>query len=105
MTTKQTTIKPAAPTNAADRVDPVVSRQVLVYTEYHSGDHTPYTCMIRDRNDKDVGQFSELKSMFRDAGIDDGDEFEITIRRTGNRPFENTRIELVKAHTYERVPC
>ena len=81
-----------------------ISTATMVYNDYYAEyGHVLYKAEARNHSDEPVGQLSCLLSMFEQAGIEDGDEFELIIRKTGNRPFDGTRIELVAPHTYERV--
>lgn len=64
--------------------------------------HTPYRNVMRSHDDQDIGQFSVLDDLFREADIQDGDEVEIIVKKTGNRPFGDKAIVYVKPHTYER---
>jgi hypothetical protein len=80
-------------------------KRSLVLTEYWSGTHRPYTNMLHDGDtDEDLGQLQPdvLRELVEESGAVDGDEIEITIRRTGRRPFGDRKIRLVKPHTYER---
>jgi hypothetical protein len=64
--------------------------------------HMPYQNMVHNLKDKEVFQMSELENLLKAANVEDGDEFEITIRRTGRRPFPNLVWKWVSDHTYAR---
>lgn len=51
-----------------------------------------------------VGQMPLLRELLDEAGLEDGDEFELVIRKTGRRPFGDRRVVWTRAHTYEREP-
>ena len=72
----------------------------FVYRDYWDGEHNPYTDNIHDLKDEDICQLPrELRCLWPED-IKDGDEIEITITKTGNRPFGDRRIILQKPHTY-----
>jgi hypothetical protein len=79
-----------------------ISTRTWVYVDFWSGDHRPYCNVVRTVEDEEIGQMSNLSSLFQEAGLDDGDEFEITIRKTGNRPFGDRKVRLVEPHKYRR---
>lgn len=83
--------------------EPESDTRIYVYRDYFSGDHRPYQGMIHDDEDVKVDKHSLLFDMCRYLGIQDGDEFEITIRKTGNRPF-STRWQLVAPSIYRPMP-
>ena len=58
--------------------------------------------MLRDRDDRPVDHFHMLEAIFKGAGASDGDEVEVSARRTGRRPHGDRRVVLVSPHTYER---
>ena len=82
-----------------------IARRCFIYRNYWNEDesHRPYRNMLHDGNDKRCGLATEIESMFADAGAVDGDEVEIIIRCTGNRPFGGRIWKLLKAHTYGPV--
>lgn len=82
--------------------DPESYTQTYVYRDYFSGEHRPYQAMLHDDEDTKVDKHAMIFDMCRYLGIQDGDEFEITIRKTGNRPF-NTRWQLVAPNIYRPV--
>lgn len=77
-----------------------------VITHYHSGDHTPYLYMMRDpETDIESGQAgvnSVLGTLVRKLGVNDGEEIEVIVRKTGRRPFGNKRVVLTEPHIYGR---
>jgi len=87
-------------------------KRSLVLTEYWSGSHRTYSNMLRDGDtDEDLGQIRSdvLCELIAESGVVDGDEIEITICRTGQRPFGDRKVKLTKPHltkphTYEREP-
>lgn len=88
-------------------------RGTVVYRNHHSTSlwpelgrlHTPYRDILHDpETDDQLAQANEpLRGMLRELGAEDGDELEIVVRKTGNRPFEGTIWALTEAHKYERV--
>jgi len=59
--------------------------------QFHLPDHdavVSYDCVIADA--------------LKRAGVADGDEIEIIVRKTGRRPFGDRRMVLVEPHTYRR---
>ncbi len=76
-----------------------------IYREYWNEEetYTSYSNMIHTPEDKKVSQWMFLRDMICEAGIEDGEEFEITINRTDNRPFPNRIWKLVRPGTYEPV--
>lgn len=50
------------------------------------------------------GRSDALERALIEAGVQDGDEFEIVVRKTGRRPFGDRRVVYTKPHTYEREP-
>lgn len=67
---------------------------------YWSGNHNPYTHCIHKTSGAAVSDSGLLERLLDEAGVQDGDEFEITVTRTGNRPFGNRRVILQEPHTY-----
>lgn len=67
---------------------------------YWSGNHSPYINRIHRLDGSEVSLSSLLEKLLNEAGIQDGDEFEITITRTGNRPFGNRRMILQEPYRY-----
>lgn len=73
----------------------------FVYRDYWDKGHNPYTNNLHDLNDEDVCQLPrELHCLWPDD-LKDGDEIEITITKTGSRPFGDRRIVLQRPHIYE----
>lgn len=74
----------------------------FVYRDYWNEEqnHNPYTDMIHDLNDRKVLQLNSALHHLYPDDLKDGDEIEITITKTGNRPFGDRRIVWQKAHTY-----
>lgn len=64
----------------------------------------PYRNMLHDEHDNYLSQASRepLESLLLAVAAKDGDEVEITVRKTGRRPFGDRRIVLTAPHTYER---
>lgn len=80
---------------------PVTAR--LVATDYWSGSDRPYRGVFHDRNtDERLDVWKTLHQLLESAGVTDGDEVEITVCKTGERPFGDRRVRLVAPHTYER---
>ena len=72
-----------------------------VYRDNWSGDFRPYTNLLitADRPDQPE-QVTPLEPLFAAAGVEDGDEIEIIVRKTGRRPFGERRVILQAANTY-----
>ena len=62
----------------------------FVYRDYWDGEHNPYKGIIHNPNDDCIQNTDLLDSLFPN-GLKDGDEIEITITKTGNRPFGDRR--------------
>ena len=86
----------------------VGSAQVtVVVSDYWSEDfahrpHASYARMLRDERDEPLSKPAVLDALIDFAGALDGDEIEITIKKTGRRPFGDRRVVLVEPHTYRR---
>lgn len=74
-----------------------------------SGDHLSYLGMVHDANDRRVDLAGMLtgsagvdgaRGLFEDAGVRDGDAFEISVRRTGSRPFRDRWVILQEPGRY-----
>ena len=87
-----------------------VSRKVevstkLAFSHYWNSDftHTPYMHVMFDPETKqEVSLDSIVEKMLDLTDAQEGDEFEITISKTGQRPFGDRRMFLFKAHNYRR---
>jgi hypothetical protein len=80
-------------------------RRSIVLTDYWHGKDRPYQGMLRDgETDANLGQVGPetLLELVAESGAVDGDEIEITVRRTGRRPFGDRRVRLVRPHKYKR---
>ena len=75
-----------------------------VFTQYRADDHVTYNHVLHDAQDTSVAQVSFLADLFEEAGVLDGDEVELVVRRTGRRPFGDRKIRLVAPHGYKREP-
>ncbi len=64
--------------------------------------NVPYRAMMHTEGDVKADWHASWRSMLEEVGAKDGDEVEITIRRTGRRPFGDRRMRLVRDHEYER---
>lgn len=75
----------------------------FVYRDYWNEDqsHRPYRDMMHNSNDDNVFQLNEALHDLYPDDLKDGDEIEITITKTGNRPFGDRRIVWQKAHIYD----
>ena len=74
-----------------------------VTTDFYSGNHRPYRNILRGSvTDEQLSKIDVLDTLILESGAIDGDEIEITVRRTGQRPFGDRKVRLVKPHTYER---
>ena len=63
--------------------------------------HTPYMYQLfEDGQETDLSEMVE--SMLSSIDAEDGDEFEITITKTGKRPFGNRKMFLFQPHGYRR---
>lgn len=74
----------------------------FINRDYWSGDHRPYRNVLHDLSDKPADWFAVRERLFAEAGIRDGDVFEVIVRRTGERPF-STVWRRTKPHVYEPV--
>lgn len=63
------------------------------------GNHRPYRNMVHDENDEARFQLCNLDELLE--CVEDGEEFEITVRPTRRRPFGERRYRYQRAHTYE----
>lgn len=78
----------------------------LLLRDYWSGDHRPYQGMAHTVEGVLLRQlpWEIFGKLLEQAGVKDGDVFELTIRKTGERPFGDRRIVYTKPHTYELEP-
>lgn len=77
----------------------------IVLTVYWSGEHVSYRNKLHDGvTDEDLGQVQPrvLQELLEESGAVDGDEIEIVVRKTGQRPFGDRKVRLIRPHTYER---
>ncbi len=84
---------------------PTDDKPTYVVTDYWDKGcaHRPYTSVLHTPGtDGHVDRAAALRDAIEAAGAVDGDEIEIIVRKTGNRPFGNRRMRLVRPHTYER---
>lgn len=90
---------PAVPTESS-----VASKRFL-FREYWNMEENfrPYRNMLHSLEDVDICQMSQLSELMEAAGLKDGDEIEITVRATGNRPFPDRIWKHVGPHRYEPV--
>lgn len=81
------------------------SRRRFIFRNHRNNEqsHCPYQNMIHDLNDAQLFQMSEFAQCFVEAGVKDGDEIEIIIRRTGKRPFGDRIWKLLSPHIYGPV--
>jgi hypothetical protein len=82
-----------------------VTTPTYVVTDYWDADyaHRPYTSALHTPGtDGHMDRAAALHDAIEAAGAVDGDEIEIIVRKTGNRPFGNRRMRLTRPHTYER---
>jgi len=83
---------------------------MAVWCDYWNPERTycPYTGMLHDsKTDEYIEQASwdsTLARAARDADVEDGDEIEIIVRRTGRRPFGDRKIVRTEPHEYKREP-
>lgn len=64
--------------------------------------HRPYRGVLRTSGDREASAGDVVRDLCVRAGVHDGDEFEISVQRTGRRPFGDRRMHWVSPHTYER---
>ncbi len=65
--------------------------------------HRTYRNMLRTSpKDSRVREVDALRKAIAEAGVVDGDEVEIIVRKTGRRPFGNRKVRYVGPHTYRR---
>ncbi len=77
----------------------------LVLTDYWSEGgvgHRSYRGVWRTTDDAEADTNELHDRLCEEAGVQDGDEFEVTIKKTGRRPFGDRRVRYVRPHTYER---
>lgn len=76
---------------------------LAVVHHYFSGNgHTPYRNNVSFIGDCPVKTNLTLGKLIEMAGfVEDGDEIQITIKKTGNRPHGNRTVRYTKPHTYE----
>lgn len=72
----------------------------LIRRAYWAGSHAPYPWATVTQNGEQADYNEIISGLFKECEIDDGDEFIITINKTGNRPFGDRRVILQAAHTY-----
>lgn len=74
----------------------------FIYRDYWNAEenHCPYVCQLHDTKDNQLFKLYDLKHLFDAAGVKDGDEVEITIKKTGKRPFGKRIWKLLAPHTY-----
>lgn len=78
------------------------SREKFICRDYWSGNHRPYQNVWHNLEDSRFNQYEMWDRLMKEAGVKDGDEFEIIIRKTGRRPF-STIWRLVEPHIYQAV--
>jgi hypothetical protein len=74
------------------RGPPSEARAVAVLRDYRHAGHIPHTNQWHTQDDKYVGQKPVIDILMREVGLQDGDEFEVIVRRTGRRPFGDRRV-------------
>lgn len=73
----------------------------FVFRNYWAGNSDwPYRAVIHDLQDQHLAKQEALNPLFKSLGIQDGDEFEIIIKKTGRRPFGDRRFILQEPHIY-----
>lgn len=85
----------------------VEGKAVCILVDYHHGNHRPYRNCLHDAQDESVDQArsrTPLEAAIIASGAVDGDEIEIIVRKTGNRPFGDRKYRYTAPHTYEREP-
>ncbi len=74
---------------------------IAVVHHYFSESHTPYRNNVSFIGDCPVKTNVTLAKLIEMAGfVEDGDEIQITIKKTGNRPHGNRRVRLCASHQY-----
>lgn len=95
------TLRPVA--NVPDG-EPIEAVCRAVITDYHSGGQVPYPSTLHDPDtDETLAAWSVIRDLRKRAGVTDGEEVEIIMRRTGRRT-DLSKMRLVAAHTYRREP-
>jgi hypothetical protein len=80
----------------------------VVVTDYHDRAHRPYESLLHGpvldgrAVDEKLDPHHVLASLLAVAGARDGDEIEITVTRTGARPFGDRRVVNVDEGAYRR---
>lgn len=75
----------------------------FIYREYWNEDetHAFYENILHTADDEKFAQVSELKRLFEAAEVEDGDEIEITVKKTGRRV--DAVWKYTAPHTYSKV--
>jgi hypothetical protein len=76
----------------------------FVVTDYWSdAGERPYSSVLHNvRTDRAADFVDVLKRAVERVHARDGDEIEVTITKTGKRPFGNRKVRLIGPHTFER---
>jgi hypothetical protein len=83
--------------------EPIVIKAVVTHYWNKERNHTPYRWILRTPdNDMGLDRRDMIESMVKHLKANDGDEIEITIRKTGQRPFGDRKFVWVRPHEYER---
>lgn len=83
--------------------EPIIIKAVVTHYWNKEQDHTPYRWLLRTPdNDMELDRRDMFDSMVKHIGAKDGDEIEISIRKTGQRPFGDRKFIWVRPHEYER---
>lgn len=108
-------IEPHLPQLAADlrsryapqpkQVTPGEGTGRFIYRDYWNSKQSerPYQGVIHGNDDEPIDIQTALEAMLADAGMQDGDEFELVVRRTGKRPYSDRIWKKTAPHIYEPV--
>jgi len=81
-------------------------RRTYIYRTYFNcnGTQCPYQDMIHDTDDNKLFQLGEFSELFNRIEVEDGDEIEISIVKTGVKLHANKEWRLTSPHKYEPLP-
>jgi hypothetical protein len=76
-----------------------------VVTHWYATDTAlSYDHQLHDGEELPVAPGRALREAMLRAGVEDGDEIEISVTKTGQRPYGSRRFVLVRTGIYEREP-
>lgn len=76
-----------------------MAKMILVKRDYWAKDnHCPYRNCFHDKEDQPLDWYDVIRELLSD--IEDGDEMEIVVTKTGKRPFGDRRYCYQTPHAY-----